>query len=174
MKLLLAFYQTDQRIFRGINRHYQNRLFNAFFRTITHAGGARFTITAVLLLILLSEGNLRQTAFASAAALALSHLPVHLIKKWYPRKRPYISLENTFFPANPLEDHSFPSGHTTAIFSLALPFMLFMPVLTAVLLPLSAFVALSRVYLGLHYPTDIFVGSLLGSAAGIFTYSFFV
>jgi undecaprenyl-diphosphatase len=171
MKLLLVFYETDRRIFRGINRHFQNRLLNAFFRSVTHAGGARFTISAVLLLILLSEGELRQTAISSAIALALSHLPVHLIKKWYPRKRPYIILENTFFPANPLEDHSFPSGHTTAIFSLVLPFILFMPALAVVLLPLAAIVALSRVYLGLHYPTDIFVGSLLGTAAGILSYS---
>ncbi|WP_226646000.1 phosphatase PAP2 family protein [Mesobacillus subterraneus] len=174
MKRLLAFYQTDQRIFRGINRHYHNRLLNVFFRSVTHMGGARFTISAILMIISLSESELRQTAVASAAALAISHLPVHLIKKWYPRKRPYISLEDAFFPANPLEDHSFPSGHTTAIFSLVMPFMLFMPALTVVLLPLAASVAISRVYLGLHYPTDIFVGFLLGSAAGMISYSFLV
>ncbi|WLR54498.1 phosphatase PAP2 family protein [Mesobacillus subterraneus] len=174
MKLLLVFYQTDQWIFRGINRHYHNRLLNAFFRNITHAGGARFTISAILLMIFLSAGELRQTAVASAIALTLSHLPVHLMKKWYPRKRPYISLENAFFPANPLEDHSFPSGHTTAIFSLVLPFVIYAPALAAVLLPLAVTVAISRVYLGLHYPTDIFAGSLLGSVAGILSYSFFV
>ncbi|MCM3124301.1 phosphatase PAP2 family protein [Mesobacillus sp. AQ2] len=172
MKLLLVFYQTDQRIFRGINRHYQNKFLNAFFRTITHAGGARFTISSILLLVLFLNGPIRQAAFASAAALALSHLPVHFIKKWYPRKRPYIILENAFFPSNPLQDHSFPSGHTTAIFSLVLPFILFMPVLSAALVPLACMVALSRVYLGLHYPTDILVGALLGTTAGILSYSF--
>lgn len=174
MKLLLAFYQTDQRIFRGINRHYQNRILNAFFRTITHIGGARFTIFSTVLLILFTGGQLKQAAVSSAVALALSHLPVHFIKKWYPRKRPYIILENTFFPSNPLQDHSFPSGHTTAIFSLVLPFILFMPVLSAALLPLAGMVAVSRVYLGLHYPTDILVGALLGTTAGILSYSFLV
>lgn len=174
MKILLAFHDTDQRIFRGINRHFQNKQLNIFFRTFTHVGGARFTISSILLLIIFSGGQLRQTAVSSAAALALSHLPVHFIKKLYPRKRPYINLENTFFPANPLEDHSFPSGHTTAIFSLVLPFVLLMPALSAVMIPLAVLVGISRVYLGLHYPTDIFVGALLGTAAGILSYSFLV
>lgn len=174
MKLLLAIYETDRKIFRGINRHYQIRLLNAFFRTITHLGSASFTISIILLMILFAEGELRRTAIASATALALSHLPVHLIKKWYPRKRPYISLENSFFPNNPLADHSFPSGHTTAIFSIILPFVLFIPAFAVALLSLATIVALSRVYLGLHYPTDIFAGSLLGSAVGILSYSFFL
>lgn len=174
MKLLLAFYETDQRLFRGINRHFHNRLLNGFFQSITHAGGARFTILSVLFMIAISSGQLRSIAVSSALALAISHLPVHFIKKWYPRKRPYIILENSFFPANPLQDHSFPSGHTTAIFSVVLPFVLGMPVLTAILLPIALMVGISRVYLGLHYPTDVFVGALLGTLAGVLSYSFIV
>jgi undecaprenyl-diphosphatase len=174
MKILLAFYETDQWLFRGINSHFKNKILNPFFRMITHTGGARITISSILLMILFSGGQLRSAAVASFAALTISHLPVHFIKKLYPRKRPYIILENTFFPANPLEDHSFPSGHTTAIFSSVLPFILLMPVLAAFLIPLAILVGISRVYLGLHYPSDVLVGALLGTTAGLLSYSIMI
>jgi undecaprenyl-diphosphatase len=174
MKLLLAFYETDCRLFRGINRHFQNKILNHFFQIVTHGGGARFTILSILLMIACAGGHLRLVSVSSAVALALSHLPVHCLKKWYPRKRPYIFLEDTYFPANPLQDHSFPSGHTTAIFSLIIPFVLWIPSLSAALIPLAILVGISRVYLGLHYPTDVIAGSLLGTATGVLSYSFIV
>jgi undecaprenyl-diphosphatase len=170
MKILLAFHETDQRLFRGINRHFKNKILNTFFQVITHTGGARITITSILLLIILTDGPLMNVAVSSAIALALSHLPVQIMKKWYPRKRPYIILKDTFFPANPLKDHSFPSGHSTAIFSLVVPFIFFMPVLAIFLVPLAILVGISRVYLGLHFPTDVLVGAFLGTTAGFLSY----
>ena len=106
------------------------------------------------------------TAFASALALSLSHLPVHFVKKLFPRKRPYLTLEKTKFPANPLQDHSFPSGHTTAFFSVVIPYVLLIPNLAIVLIPLGICVGISRIYLGLHYPSDVIAGGILGSLVG--------
>ncbi|KON90212.1 phosphoesterase [Sporosarcina globispora] len=172
MKILLVFYEADCRLFKRVNRHFDKKCLNLFFRSITHIGGARFTIAAVLALILFSSDKLRLTALSSGLALSFSHLPVHLIKKKYPRQRPYIILENTKCPANPLRDHSFPSGHTTAVFSVIIPFVLLMPALSYSLFPLAVLVGISRVYLGLHYPTDVLAGGILGTASGILSYSF--
>jgi undecaprenyl-diphosphatase len=174
MRILLAFYETDCRVFQRINRHFDNKILNVFFRYITHLGGAKLTISAVLLLILLSSGSIQQTAIANALSLTVSHLPVQIIKKMYPRKRPYVRLENTHFLSNPLQDHSFPSGHTTAVFSIIIPFVLLMPVISIILLPLAFFVGLSRIYLGLHFPTDVIGGSVLGTLSGISSYLLFV
>jgi undecaprenyl-diphosphatase len=106
-------------------------------------------------------------SFASALSLAVSHLPVQITKKLFPRKRPYLTLDQTRYPVNPLKDHSFPSGHTTAIFSLIIPIMFYIPVLTFLFLPLGLSVGLSRIYLGLHYPSDVAVGGILGTLSGI-------
>jgi undecaprenyl-diphosphatase len=166
MRLLHVFSHFERRLFEGVNRHFDKKRLNLFFRTITHFGGASFTILSVLVLMLLSSRQVRITAIASALALTLSHIPVHVLKKLFPRKRPYLVLERTKYPSNPLKDHSFPSGHTTAIFSIMVPFVLLMPSLAIILIPLGFSVALSRIYLGLHYPSDVLAGIILGSFFG--------
>ncbi|MEH7224213.1 phosphatase PAP2 family protein [Bacillus sp. JJ1566] len=172
MKLLLSIYQVDCRIFQKVNQHYDKKLLHFFFSRITFLGGATFTIITCLALAFLTINQSRITAIASALSLAISHLPVHVIKKLYPRKRPYLIVEKSKFPLKALTDHSFPSGHTTAIFSVIIPFILFMPYLSIVLLPIGICVGLSRIFLGLHYPSDVMAGGVLGTTAGILSYFF--
>ncbi|MGE8078299.1 phosphatase PAP2 family protein [Peribacillus loiseleuriae] len=169
-RMLLTFYDFECRLFQKVNRHFKNKHLNLFFRNITHLGGATCTITTVLILIIFQTGPSRMTAISSALALAVSHIPVHIVKKIFPRKRPYLIVEKTNFHANPLQDHSFPSGHTTSIFSVIIPNVLFIPVIAFILLPLGMLVGLSRIYLGLHYPSDVLAGVVLGACIGSLCY----
>jgi undecaprenyl-diphosphatase len=166
MRKIHSLYQFECRVFQEINSHFEKRIMNLFFRTITQVGGALFISVTTLLLIILTSSQTRLTAISSAAALALSHIPVQLVKKLFPRKRPYLQIETTKILPNPLKDHSFPSGHTTAVFSVIVPFLIHMPALTAVLLPIGLCVAISRIYLGLHYPSDVIAGGILGACFG--------
>ncbi|MBD1380220.1 phosphatase PAP2 family protein [Metabacillus arenae] len=169
-KLITNMYDLECRLFRSVNRHFDRKIWNFYFRQVTNTGGATFTILISLFLILFTKGPVRLTAIASAAALLISHIPVAFVKKLYPRKRPYIALIETKVLENPLQDHSFPSGHTTAIFSVIIPFLLFMPALSYILLPLAVSVGISRMYLGLHYPSDVLAGCLLGTSSGLLTF----
>jgi len=172
LKLLLSFYHADCRIFQSINQHYDQRILQLFFSRITHLGGATFTICTCLILAFLTTNLTRQTAIASAISLAISHIPVHLIKKLYPRKRPYLIIDKSKFPIKALRDHSFPSGHTTAIFSVIIPFVLYMPTLSILLITIGLSVGISRIFLGLHYPSDVMAGALLGTTSGMISYSY--
>lgn len=173
IRIINTFYGFDCRILQKVNSYFDQKLLNLFFRIITNLGGAAFTVTTAFLLLTLSSGDARMIAFASALALSLSHIPVHFVKKMFPRKRPYLMIEATKHPEEPLQDHSFPSGHTTAIFSVLIPYILSMPQLSLILIPLGICVGISRVYLGLHYPSDVVAGGILGTAAGILGYCLF-
>ena len=160
-------YEQECTVFRFVNLKCHSRYLTSLLGLVTHAGGAKATVFSTLLLCLFLPTPYRLWAIQSAFALAVSHLPVHLIKKHYPRHRPYLSIPETKMLVYPLKDHSFPSGHTTAIFSVLTPFIFHVPALSIPLTALACLVGLSRIYLGHHYPSDVLVGVILGVGSGV-------
>lgn len=159
-KLLSA----ERRLFQWINGRLHNRYLNFWLFYLTHLGGATATIGISLLLWGLASQPLKLPALQALVALAVSHLPVAAAKRLYPRVRPYLALPGTNTFRNPLKDHSFPSGHTTAIFASVVPYIAAFPPLAFLLLPAAVIVGFSRIYLGLHYPTDVAAGAVIGTA----------
>lgn len=171
-RLVVKLLQWEHGVFKFINGRLHNRFLNFWLYYLTHLGGATFTISCSLLLWFVAPAPWGNVAFKSLVALAVSHIPVAIAKKLYPRVRPYIKLPGTNTFRNPLTDHSFPSGHTTAIFSVTVPFMAQAPILMVLLLPVAILVGVSRIYLGLHYPSDVLAGATLGSSAALGTVAF--
>lgn len=159
-------------IFRLVNNRMRSGLLDLLLNRITHLGGATLTIVFTLFMSFFAAKPWNSVALHSFIALAMSHLPVAVMKKKYPRLRPYLVLPQTNTCKKPLTDHSFPSGHTTAIFSVIIPFVVAMPILALFLLPLAVIVALSRIYLGLHYPSDCAAGAVVGTTAALLVCSF--
>jgi membrane-associated phospholipid phosphatase len=92
------------------------------------------------------------------------------LKEIVKRDRPYATLANVHFSGAETGDpYSFPSGHATSAFALATSLSLRYPK-PAVYIPLhlwALFVAYGRVYLGVHYPSDVLVGGVIGSGTAI-------
>lgn len=106
---------------------------------------------------------------AALSAAAATGLAVTLVKETVDRVRPAVA-EPALDPVGVIPaSASFPSGHSATAFATAAAVALFYPRLRVPLFVLAALVALSRVYLGMHYASDVLVGSALGAAIGLAT-----
>jgi len=86
-----------------------------------------------------------------------------LLKHRLVRERPYIRFAGILAGAAPLDRYSFPSGHTLHAVSFTMIATAHFPELGIVLVPFALLIAASRVVLGLHYPTDVAAGAVLGA-----------
>lgn len=80
------------------------------------------------------------------------------------RPRPYQVHQVIILGERPLDHFSFPSGHTLHAVMATVVLGYVQPVLLMIMLPFTILVALSRMILGLHYPSDVIVGALIGAA----------
>jgi len=154
----------DETIFYLLNQ--QPKLLIQICKWITHLGGATISISMLIILWFLGPLELQLPVIAASLSLTVSHLIVMVTKKMVCRPRPYLSNPQAATYGIILKDHSFPSGHSTAIFAVFTPFILYDSFLAPFLLVIAIMVALTRVILGIHYPTDVVVGCLLGGITG--------
>ncbi|MDT3404682.1 phosphatase PAP2 family protein [Mucilaginibacter terrae] len=117
------------------------------------------------------SGNkeMRQNAAYIASSSVLSYGAVLLIKKLLKRPRPFRG-NYRIMPVYIAGDYSFPSGHSSSAFSTATSLSMAYPK-WYVIAPSALWagsVAYSRMYLGLHYPSDVAVGSLMGAGTAVY------
>jgi undecaprenyl-diphosphatase len=137
-----------------------------FWVTLTHVGGTGASLALALVPFLLAEGALKVAAVQAAWSLGISHLIVQVIKRNVVRTRPHLVALTAAHCAVP-DRFSFPSGHSTAVMSVAFIHAATFQTLAVPMLALAALVGFSRVKLGVHYPGDVLVGQLIAIATGV-------
>lgn len=140
-----------------------------FFAVVSRLGDGVFWYLLMAMLIL-ADGFAGLAASAHLAATgAIALLLYKLLKRWTRRPRPFASDRRIRAWIAPLDEFSFPSGHTLHAVAFSIVAIAHYPVLASVLLPFTLCVAISRVVLGLHYPSDVLaaigIGSLLAGAS---------
>lgn len=158
---LLGIKRFEYKVLSVLNTITEQRFLRVFVLALTQLGAS---ITPFLLagLFLLGEGT-RPVGIMLAAAHFCTELPVRLIKEAVARPRPYQTYCNITNGGPALKDYSFPSGHTTSAFTTATVLAHFFPKGTPIFYSLAALVGLTRMILGVHYPTDVLIGSLIGT-----------
>lgn len=159
----------DRRMFMFVNHRLNCRILNIIMPIFTALGGGAFTVVISLSLMLLAQNGLKLAAARGSIALAAGFAFGFILKKLLGRDRPYLAVPGALTGDKVWHDYSFPSGHTTASFSLALTYGLTYPVLLIGLMSIAMLVGLSRIYLGQHYPTDVLAGAVIGSIAAVFS-----
>lgn len=132
---------------------------------MTHAGGATFTVGCSIVLMLFP--GTRHLGCVTGLANLASHLIVQTLKRAVVRARP-TAMQPHVTALAVIPDHfSFPSGHACAAMAIAVPALLAVPAIGLPALALALAVGASRVYLRVHYATDVLVGQVLGATAAI-------
>lgn len=130
--------------------------------------GPLWIMTATWLLVA-GDFQTRLAVVTALLAVIISVLTFIVVKNLVGRPRPFESWQSlTCLMAAP-DKFSFPSGHTMTAFAAWASLSSAIAELTLPYLLTAIVIGLSRIFLGLHYPTDVLIGALLGSGIGFAT-----
>lgn len=135
-----------------------------YFAAVSRLGDGAFWY-GLMFAMIAADGRGGARAAAHMVAVGLASLLLYkLLKRWTKRPRPFASDVRIRAWVAPLDEFSFPSGHTLHAVAFTLVALAYYPALAWLLIPFSASVAASRVVLGLHYPSDVLAATAIGSA----------
>lgn len=164
--------QIDVSILLFIQEHIRSGAMNGFWKFITSLGDVGWFWIALSIALMIPKKT-RKVGVASLLSVLLGVLITNVIlKTLVARTRPF-DLVDAIVPliAKP-RDFSFPSGHTCVSFASALILYRMLPKKYGVpAVILAALVGLSRLYVGVHYPTDVAGGFLVALLASTIVYS---
>lgn len=147
---------------RAAGRVAGHRAVLALFRLVSRLGNG--VLWYVLMAALALSGAVGQTAAVHMAVVGLIGLAIYrLLKTTLSRERPFIACTGVRCADRPLDRYSFPSGHTLHAVAFTIVALAYVPSLGPVLVPFTVLTGLSRVVLGLHYPSDVVAGALIGA-----------
>ncbi|SDB19509.1 phosphatase PAP2 family protein [Eubacterium oxidoreducens] len=159
----------DTQILIWIQEYLRNDILNPIMIFITYLGeyGA---LWMVLCLFFICIKKTRRAGIVCAFSLLVEAVITNLIlKPLVARTRPYEVIDELVLLVKKANDYSFPSGHAGAAFAVAMVCFFMLPRRFGVgVLILAALIAFSRLYVAIHYPTDVLAGVLIGTGSAVF------
>jgi undecaprenyl-diphosphatase len=159
----------DRRLFSLINGLPHSTTSDRYVSVLSDLGEGLGWVAAGVALAILGGPKGRRAGMAAAlASLTATYVVQQRVKPLFRRVRPFVNREARVVGIRP-PDHSFPSGHTASSFAAATALAFFYPKAAPVVYTLAAGVGVSRVHLGLHFPSDAAVGGFIGVGIGSLT-----
>ncbi len=163
----MVFYHLDRmelRLCQTLNHAGRRRWVHEVFATVSRLGDGMFWYLLILFLAA-TQGRVGRTAAGHMGLVAAANVVLYtFIKHRLARERPFVSHTGIARGAPAMDRFSFPSGHTLHAVAFSVIGLSYFPDLAWILVPFVALTALSRIVLGLHYPSDVVAGALLGLA----------
>jgi undecaprenyl-diphosphatase len=157
----------DIPVFNFINHTLSNKVFDLAMPVITYLGVSGLYVILGLLLLFSKKKEFKTLGLVLLAGLTVSYYSATILKVFVARPRPFMSLTNVILLSNTERTYSFPSNHAVTIFLVATLFTSHFKKY-ALFYSLAALVCFSRVYIGVHYPTDVLAGAVIGILIGWF------
>lgn len=160
--------ELDGNILLWVQEHLRFEGVTYFMKFITYLGNAGALWIGVTLLFLIIPKTRRLGIVCACSLLCTFLIDNVILKNVVARTRPYEVVENLHRLIGAQTDYSFPSGHAGASFAVAVvifkeaPKKLGIPALI-----LAILIAISRIYVGVHYPSDVIVGTAVGTIMAV-------
>jgi undecaprenyl-diphosphatase len=155
--------QAELSACRRFNRVVRSAGLLKLFRVASRVGDGVLWYTLVALLTITYGAQGRKIALQCAVAGVVGLALYRALKNVLVRERPYITHAAIVCAGRPLDRFSFPSGHTLHAVSFTVIICCGLPQLAWVLVPMALLIGGSRVVLGLHYPSDVLAGGMIGA-----------
>ncbi|GBD91615.1 undecaprenyl pyrophosphate phosphatase [bacterium BMS3Abin04] len=168
-------YSIDVNLFYFINHSLANPVFDKFFVFITDVNHWYITYIILWFIVFLKGGKIGKIAAIGSIFLivASDQFSSAFLKNLIERIRPCNQLPDVRLLVGCSGSYSMPSSHAVNNFAIAVYFYRIYPKFKWLLLTIASLVAFSRPYIGVHYPSDIIVGAIIGAVIG-YIFSIFV
>ena len=145
-----------------VNRQSYPQPVKKFFVVISWLGDGKAWYVLMLALPFIYGERGLATSGSMAKVAVVNLVAYKIIKQLTARQRPFMMSTNIDLPIPPLDQYSFPSGHTMHAVAFSVIVIAHHHQLIYFVMPFTALIALSRIVLGHHYPTDVIAGGLIG------------
>ena len=163
----IALMRRDAELCLVANRWGRHDAVRTYFAAVSRLGDGVFWYVLMAMIVLVRgiegqwiDGLRASTHIAATGVVAL--VLYQWLKRSTRRRRPYADDARIAALVPALDEFSFPSGHTLHAVAFTLVALGHYPILAWLLIPFSASVGVSRVVLGLHYPSDVFAATAIG------------
>lgn len=147
----------------------RNLSLRKIFKLVSRLGDGVFWYMLMAILLLHYQADALPAVLHMLAVGLTGTLIYKLIKRKTLRPRPFNVYPSIVCNGHTLDQFSFPSGHTMHAVAFSIIGVAYFPVMIWLVLPFTILVALSRPILGLHYPSDVLVGALIGALLSTFS-----
>lgn len=161
-------YSFDLAIFYFFNHTISTGFLDKFFSIITSVNNWYIAYIILLGIAFFKGGTKGKIAVISLIILIIvtDQTGYRLLKELFERVRPCNALPDVITPVGCAGGYSFPSNHALNNFAAAVFLLRIFPKYKWIFLITATLVSISRIYIGVHYPSDVLGGAIIGSAFG--------
>jgi len=161
------FATIDQQVFLFVNKAWSNPFFDLLMPFVTQIGSGEFLfVVAAILMVVRLRRDKGRLGILLIAGLGATYYVVSFIKHIVARPRPFAILSDVNLLIGAEKGFSFPSNHTAMAFMAATILSAFFGRWWGLFFGLAAAVGFSRVYIGVHFLSDVAAGAVIGSLVG--------